>query len=693
MTTHPTAQDLELFVMGAYDGPAAELEAHLADCKTCSATVQREAKLELDLIQLAGSTRACPSCRRSVAAARCESCGCALVAGDYRVLEVVVQNAHGRLYLAEDIDGQRVALKELAFVQAPGADAVAAFEREAKFLRALTHPDIPRFVASFEEGEGVHTRLFLAQEYIEGESLQARLADHWFDEDEVLEIARRTLQILVYLQELSPVVIHGDIKPANLVRRRDGTIALVDFGAARGFGGTITSVVGTFGYMPIEQLAGNVNPTTDLYGLGASLIHLLSREDPWKVFEDPAALGRLNISPELRRFLGRLAARRAADRFPNAKSALEALTRLRAPAGRRRSRWLPAALAAGGLAIGAMGYSVAWLRSDHHRSQSTTTSKQSSALTGANDDFVALLDSDGSASLVSYSLEKGLDTTAQIPLPSLISDAVRDPQTHRWYVIKDSVVGELALPGSFKSLETAAAPYLLSPSAVAFDTKRRRLIVAAGSSAEDTGQYLFVYEVDSERWSVLTNLGGLTIEALAFHPDEDRLYSITDAGLVVTFQADSGALLGVRPAPLPVDPTTAQLAVRSGEVLVAHDGKIEKLAAVTGTYQRPPADDNIEMDEDEDTRSGSAGTPADCNADALKDRGMENVNMGQHAAALMLFEASLRCRQDSYVVSLAFMAACNAQNSPKAKQYYMKLSSAQQLRYQVMCIRNKTSYQ
>lgn len=362
MTTHPTAQDLELFVMGAFEGPTAEIETHLADCKTCSATIQREARLELDLIQLAGSTHTCPSCRRSAASARCESCGCALVAGDYRVLEVVVQNAHGRLYLAEDAKGQRVALKELAFVQAPGADAVAAFEREAKFLRALTHPNIPRFVASFEEGEGVHTRLFLAQEYIEGESLQARLADHWFDEDEVLEIARRTLEVLVYLQELSPVVIHGDIKPANLVRRRDGTIALVDFGAARGFGGTITSVVGTFGYMPIEQLAGIVDATTDLYALGTTLLHLLTRQEPWRLAQTRAAV---NVSAPLRAFLDKLVAPDPRDRFPSAVAALAALERpdelvVRRPASRSwRRPMLAAAAVFAVVASGAGVYTLA----------------------------------------------------------------------------------------------------------------------------------------------------------------------------------------------------------------------------------------------------------------------------------------------------------------------------------------------
>jgi hypothetical protein len=68
---------------------------------------------------------------------------------------------------------------------------------------------------------------------------------------------------------------------------------------------------------------------------------------------------------------------------------------------------------------------------------------------------------------------------------------------------------------------------------------------------------------------------------------------------------------------------------------------------------------------------------------------MENVNMGQHAAALAQFEASLRCKNDSYVIALAFMAACNSQNAAKAKLYYTKMSEPSREKYRVMCVRNK----
>jgi hypothetical protein len=89
--------------------------------------------------------------------------------------------------------------------------------------------------------------------------------------------------------------------------------------------------------------------------------------------------------------------------------------------------------------------------------------------------------------------------------------------------------------------------------------------------------------------------------------------------------------------------------------------------------------------------SSSADTdlaPATCDANALKDKGMEWVNQGQHAAALQKFEQSLACKNDAYVLALAFMAACQAQDEPKSRKYYAKLTPPMQTKYKVMCIRN-----
>lgn len=362
MTNHLAPADLESYVVGLHDAiDVAAIEAHLAACDDCLAGAAREARLDVALRAAGGELVACPGCHRALSADRCDACGAARRAGDFTIREVLVHNGHGRLYRAFGPDGCPVALKELAFVKPPTPDVVAAFEREAAYLGTLDHPAIPRFVASFGEGEGVHRRLYLAQEFVAGESLETALRTHRFSEAEVIDVARRVLEILVYLQGLSPMVLHRDLKPANLVRRADGSIALVDFGAAHTVGETVGStVIGTFGYMPVEQLGGIVDATTDLYALGATLLHLLTRTEPWRLFER-RRVDASNVSPGLRRFLDRLTAHDPADRFPSAADALRALDHPpRAVSRWRRAPrpWLGAAAAVSVLAAGAGTFSL-----------------------------------------------------------------------------------------------------------------------------------------------------------------------------------------------------------------------------------------------------------------------------------------------------------------------------------------------
>jgi tetratricopeptide (TPR) repeat protein len=86
------------------------------------------------------------------------------------------------------------------------------------------------------------------------------------------------------------------------------------------------------------------------------------------------------------------------------------------------------------------------------------------------------------------------------------------------------------------------------------------------------------------------------------------------------------------------------------------------------------------------------GAPADaCDADKLKEQGMVNINMGQHAAALAQFEASLKCKPDPYVLQLAFMEACASRNEAKANVYYPQLSPRQREKFRQICIRQTPS--
>src|SRR5437867_581245 len=252
----------------------------------------------------------CPSCSAPLSGNRCVGCGAAARAGAFRVLSVLAQSPHGRTYRAEGPSGM-VALKELVFALVPTAQQLDAFEREARLLGSVSHPQIPRLIDSFREGEGPSLRLYLAQDLVEGEPLSRRIG---IDEAEARVIARQLLTILRYLHERG--IVHRDVKPANILRRPDGTLALVDFGAARAVEGVThgATLVGTFGYMPPEQLGGTVDAAADLYALGATLVHLVGRKAPEDILgpDLELRLDHLNVSPAFRAFLGRLTARKRA---------------------------------------------------------------------------------------------------------------------------------------------------------------------------------------------------------------------------------------------------------------------------------------------------------------------------------------------------------------------------------------------
>ena len=121
-----------------------------------------------------------PACAQPLEGARCAHCGIAVKAGRWAVERVLAQSAHSRVYVARDGNGQFVALKELHFALVPGTTEIDAFEREAKTLESLQLPGTPRFIERFierfTEGSGVGLRLYLATEFVRGESLAERVA-------------------------------------------------------------------------------------------------------------------------------------------------------------------------------------------------------------------------------------------------------------------------------------------------------------------------------------------------------------------------------------------------------------------------------------------------------------------------------------------------------------------------------------
>jgi serine/threonine protein kinase len=274
----------------------------------------------------------CPVCEARLTQARCAACGAAARPGAYVVQRLIARTPHSRVYLAQGPGGQQVALKELLFAQVPGTQELEAFEREARLLEAISHPRIPRLLGHFQEGQGAELRLYLAAEHISGETLLERLSHHTFSEAEARDMGLQVLEILEYLHKRKPSVLHRDIKPANIIRQPDGTLFLVDFGSARESlkGATVGStLVGTFGYMPLEQFGGTVDVTSDLYALGASLVHLLGRTPPAEHFQPDRGLDLSHLeAPVLGPWLRKLTALRPEDRYRSATLARKALEAL-----------------------------------------------------------------------------------------------------------------------------------------------------------------------------------------------------------------------------------------------------------------------------------------------------------------------------------------------------------------------------
>lgn len=207
----------------------------------------------------------------------------------YQLQRQLGRTAAGRqTWLATDLaSSEKVTLKLLAFAPQMQWEELKLFEREAQVLQALNHPRIPRYRDYFsldkETGAGIPW-FGLVQDYIPGFSLQELLEQgKRFLEKQVRGIASDILNILIYLHELSPPVLHRDIKPSNLILGDDKEIYLVDFGAVQAQAavtGVTFTVVGTSGYAPLEQFWGRAVAASDLYALGATLIHLLTGISP-----------------------------------------------------------------------------------------------------------------------------------------------------------------------------------------------------------------------------------------------------------------------------------------------------------------------------------------------------------------------------------------------------------------------------
>jgi serine/threonine protein kinase len=265
----------------------------------------------------------------------------------YRIIRLLGSGGFGSVYQAEDTRlGRVVALKEMDAARlGPDERAVAEqlFEREARTLASLDHPNLTRIWDYFED----ERRAYLVMEYVPGQTLRDLVQQRGgpLDEGFVLEFATQVSAVLSYLHTRQPPLIFRDLKPANVMvvsEIGDGSqesgvgqlptpnsqppaprFVLIDFGIARFFkpeqpGDTL--IIGTPGYAPPEQYGrGQTDQRSDIYGLGATMFHLLSGQAPASVPPPPLGSANPRVSPELARVVARATALEPADRYPSAE--------------------------------------------------------------------------------------------------------------------------------------------------------------------------------------------------------------------------------------------------------------------------------------------------------------------------------------------------------------------------------------
>lgn len=255
----------------------------------------------------------------------------------YLIQGVLGVGGMGAVYRARDLHFPNViklvAVKEM-YNSAPdpmvAETMVQTFEREANLLATLDHRAIPRIYDYFS----LNNRSYLVLEYIQGKDLEAIILDssNFLPEERVLAWALELCDVLQFLHNQKPdPVIFRDMKPSNIMINNQDHVVLVDFGIAKTFqAGQKGTMIGTEGYSPPEQYRGHATPLADIYALGATIHHAVTRRDPrleppFSFQERPVRSFNMSISPEFEAVINKALNYEPADRYQSAEEFRTAL--------------------------------------------------------------------------------------------------------------------------------------------------------------------------------------------------------------------------------------------------------------------------------------------------------------------------------------------------------------------------------
>lgn len=244
-----------------------------------------------------------------------------VVDGKYKILSEIGHGGMSVVYMAINEKANKTwAVKEVR------KNGVLDFEAvkqglivETDMLKKLRHKNLPSIIDVIENDDA----FLIVMDYIEGNSLADILNEEGAQPQEfVIEWAKQLCDVLVYLHTRTPAIIYRDMKPANIMIKPDGTVALIDFGTAREYKEkniADTTCLGTAGYAAPEQFGGmgQTDARTDIYCLGATLYHLLTGNNP---SEPPYEIKRIRevnptLSSGLENIVAKCTQRNPDDRF------------------------------------------------------------------------------------------------------------------------------------------------------------------------------------------------------------------------------------------------------------------------------------------------------------------------------------------------------------------------------------------